>query len=158
MEALGYFQGCSGGAELRNLAQHKPCRASNPSPVVSTLLQRLSLDKIPHPQSSSHSLTAEQPSSVCLSNFLGGKKINCSFWLNLLLIAFLAQILGGSQRNHHHSLKLQQGKWGFCKAQRDRAATPGHPVTKREEETTSKSHPCLYKHEEMGLGNPVGFG
>lgn len=158
MEALGHFQGCSGGAELRNLAQHKPCRASNPSPVVSTLLQRLSLDKISHPKSSSHSLTAEQPSSVCLSNFLGGKKNKLLLLVESVINCFPCPNFGGSQRNHHHSLKLQQGKWGFCKAQRDRAATPGHPVTEREEETTSKSHPCVYKHEEMGLGNPVGFG
>lgn len=40
-------------------------------------------------------------------------------------LSMFAPVFGGSQRNQHHSLKPQPGKRGFCKTQRDRAATPG---------------------------------
>lgn len=70
--------------------------------------------------------------------------------INSFLSTFVSAF-GGSQRNHHHSLKLQPGKRGFYKAQRDRAATPGDLGAEGEGGNDLKVLPLLVQTQGDGI-------
>lgn len=137
----------------RNLAQHKPCRAQNPSlwcppaPISSRGSAWTKFHILNKNENSIFSII-QQPlphcwaAKVCLPQLsFWGKKQKIAPSYESVVNSFPCLRFWGITEE----LPPQPGKRELCKAQRDRAATPGDLGAKGEEEMSSKSHPCLYK-------------